>query len=1005
MTQALPSPLATLLAQTPFRGLSDRAQQRLQQQMQLRRFEEGRILSSDSVIGSEVLVILEGSARLLGDREGTPFTLERLGPGDLVGLVSLLRAEACEQVSAATPVLAASLPDELVLEWLRSEAGFRSWCQSRLWTAELHDLLRRHDAADPNAPVFDPIRWRERLEQWRRSARCLAPGADLPQQLRDSERLLLASANGVNRDLGSTLAVGEPLPEARPPLPLRLLAIEDSTLNPAPLAAPAAGAITPESAGSALAAPTALGGGAPALGGGAPAMEAASQPLPTSLDLGRGEKGRGLQLVRANGVLEETLACFQMLSKLLDLPYRRDSIEKILRDKLRRGQAPDLQLSGQIAAMLGLLVTGAKVPARSATRLITPCLVPWKGSFAVATASNASGLRLASPADGWVQLSPAQIAETWPEGLELLLLERSTATPEQKFGPDWFWPALKRYRGMLLQVLLASFVVQLFSLANPLLIQVIIDKVISQRSLDTLQILGMALVVVTLMEGVIGSLRTFLFTDTTNRIDLRLGAEVIDHLLRLPLGYFDRRPVGELGTRIAELEKIRNFLTGQALMTVLDAAFSVIYIVVMAIYSWLLTLIALAVLPIQIALTMLGAPLFRRQYRQSAEENARTQSHLVEVLTGIQTVKAQNVEMVSRWKWQDFYSRYISRTFEKTITGTFLNESSQVLQKLSQLLVLWVGASLVLKGELTLGQLIAFRIISGYVTQPLLRLSSIWQNIQELRVSFERLADVVDTPEESSAADKANIPLPPVKGDVTFENLSFSFAPGSPEVLSNINLHIPTGTFVGIVGQSGSGKSTLMKLLPRLYSPDRGRILVDGYDIDKVELYSLRRQIGIVPQDPLLFSGTVSENIALTNPEAPSDAIVEAARIASAHDFIMSLPSGYSTPVGERGASLSGGQRQRIAIARTLLANPRLLVMDEATSALDYDTERQVCDNLRESLHECTVFFITHRLTTIRRADLIVMMHQGAIVETGTHEELMALKGRYYALYRQQEAS
>jgi ATP-binding cassette subfamily B protein len=548
-------------------------------------------------------------------------------------------------------------------------------------------------------------------------------------------------------------------------------------------------------------------------------------------------------------------------------------------------------------------------------------------------------------------------------------------------------------------------VVQLFSLANPLLIQVIIDKVIAQRSLDTLQILGMALVVVTLMEGVIGSLRTFLFTDTTNRIDLRLGAEVIDHLLRLPLGYFDRRPVGELGSRIAELEKIRNFLTGQALMTLLDAAFSVIYIIVMALYSWLLTIIALAVLPIQIALTLLGAPLFRRQYRQAAEENARTQSHLVEVLTGIQTVKAQNVEMVSRWKWQDFYSKYIARTFEKTITGTFLNETSQVLQKLSQLLVLWVGASMVLKGELTLGQLIAFRIISGYVTQPLLRLSSIWQNIQELRVSFERLADVVDTPEESSPADKANIPLPPVHGEVEFENVSFSFAPGSPEVLKNVNLHIPQGTFIGVVGQSGSGKSTLMKLLPRLYSPTKGRILVDRYDIDKVELYSLRRQIGIVPQDPLLFSGTISENIALTNPEASSDAIVQSARIAAAHDFIMELPNGYSTSVGERGASLSGGQRQRIAIARTLLSNPRLLVMDEATSALDYDTERQVCDNLRESLKDSSVFFITHRLSTIRRADQIVMMHQGAIVETGTHEELMALKGRYYALYRQQEAS
>jgi ATP-binding cassette subfamily B protein len=811
-------------------------------------------------------------------------------------------------------------------------------------------------------------------------------------ELAADEHCVLASANVPDLAIGSRLDTSSPLPRPRPPLPLRLLAVrEGATDSDQPQTA-----IVSEARGDLATAPEPADAETGSSGG-------PSQP--TSLDLGGGDRSRGMQVVRARGTLEETLACFQMLGEMLELPYRRDAIDKVLRDKLRRGLEPDLQLCGQIAAMLGLLVTGAKVTAGAASRLITPCLIPWKGSFAVVTASNAAGLRLASPADGWVQLKPAEIAETYPEGLELLLFERSTTTPGQKFGPGWFWPALKRYRGMLLQVLLASFVVQLFSLANPLLIQVIIDKVISQRSLDTLQILGMALVVVTLMEGVIGALRTFLFTDTTNRIDLRLGAEVIDHLLRLPLGYFDRRPVGELGTRIAELEKIRNFLTGQALMTLLDAAFSVIYIIVMALYSWLLTIIALGVLPIQIALTLLGAPLFRRQYRQSAEENARTQSHLVEVLTGIQTVKAQNVEMVSRWKWQDFYSKYIARSFEKTITGTFLNETSQVLQKLSQLLVLWVGASLVLKGELTLGQLIAFRIISGYVTQPLLRLSSIWQNIQELRVSFERLADVVDTPEESSAADKANIPLPSVHGDVEFENVSFSFSPGSPEVLKNVDLHIAQGTFVGVVGQSGSGKSTLMKLLPRLYSPNKGRILVDRYDIDKVELYSLRRQIGIVPQDPLLFSGTISENIALTNPEAPSDAIVQAARTAAAHDFIMELPNGYSTAVGERGASLSGGQRQRIAIARTLLSNPRLLVMDEATSALDYDTERQVCDNLKASLKDSTVFFITHRLSTIRRADQIVMMHQGAIVETGTHEELMALKGRYYALYRQQEAS
>ncbi len=965
----------------PFEGLSTAGRERLLAEARPCRFRVGQDLSSAGSIGDRVLVILEGDARLLAERDGHPFTLERLGPGAVVGLVSLLRAEGIEPVSAASDVLATAIPDAVMLELLLAEEGLRRWCGRHLWTAELQQLLLQREGAA--AGRFDPSRWREKLERLRRRARAVPPPTDGSIALQDGEDLLLASANVPGLAIGSPLDPAQPLPLPRPPLPLRLLAVAK-----APEADP-----EPDGAGN----------GEPEAPVEAAAVPAASLQ-PSSLDLGQETADRHLTLVRGQGPLEETLACFQMLGKLLELPYRRDAVDKILRDKMRRGQPPDLQLCGQIAAMLGLLVTGAKVPAAAATRLITPCLVPWKEGFAIATASNGAGLRLASPAEGWVQLSPAQLAEQYPEGLELLLLERSIDTPEQTFGPGWFWPALKRYRGMLLQVLLASFVVQLFSLANPLLIQVIIDKVISQRSLDTLQILGMALVVVTLMEGVIGSLRTFLFTDTTNRIDLRLGAEVIDHLLRLPLGYFDRRPVGELGTRIAELEKIRNFLTGQALITLLDAAFSVIYIIVMTIYSWLLTLIALAVLPIQVALTLLGAPLFRRQYRQAAEENARTQSHLVEVLTGIQTVKAQNVEMVSRWKWQELYAKYISRTFEKTITGTFLNETSSVLQKLSQLLVLWVGATMVLKGELTLGQLIAFRIISGYVTQPLLRLSSIWQNIQELRVSFERLADVVDTPEESSEADRGHIPLPPVKGDVVFENLSFRFTPGGPEVLSNVSLHVPPGTFIGIVGQSGSGKSTLMKLLPRLYAPTKGRILVDGYDIDKVELYSLRRQIGIVPQDPLLFSGTISENIALTNPEAPSDAIVEAARIAGAHDFIMELPSGYSTRLGERGASLSGGQRQRIAIARTLLSQPQLLVMDEATSALDYDTERQVCDNLREAMSQSTVFFITHRLSTIRRADLIVMMHQGAIVETGSHEELMALKGRYFALYRQQEA-
>tara|TARA_Y100001968_G_C19443702_1_gene764052 strand:+ start:24 stop:1946 length:1923 start_codon:yes stop_codon:yes gene_type:complete len=636
------------------------------------------------------------------------------------------------------------------------------------------------------------------------------------------------------------------------------------------------------------------------------------------------------------------------------------------------------------------------------TRLQTPTIITYESKYVLVVKSNRTGMTIASPKNGFIDLSPEEIQIKFQNGINLLLIDKQNNTPQKRFGPEWFWPAIKRYKNILIQVLIASFVVQIFTLANPLLIQVIIDKVISQRSLDTLQVLGIALLFLTLIEGILGSLKTFLFAQTTNRIDQRLGAEVIDHLLRLPLNYFDKRPVGELSSRVDELEKIRSFLTGQALTTILDAAFSVIYILVMFVYSTLLTFIALSVVPIQVILTLLGAPLFRRQFRQSAEEKAKTQSHLVEVLTGIQTVKSQNVEISSRWKWQELYGRYINRTFDRTISGTTLSQTSQVLQKISQLLVLWIGASLVLDGRLTLGQLIAFRIISSYVTQPLLRLSNIWQDIQELKVSFERLADVIDTTQESDEKDKQKIPLPAIEGLVEFKKLNFSFNQQSPNILNDINLSIKPGNFVGIVGQSGSGKSTLMKLISRLYEPKSGQILIDNYDISKVELYSLRRQIGIVPQDPLLFSGSISDNIALTQSDSSSDEIVTAAKIADAHEFIMSLPSGYSSDVGERGSSLSGGQRQRIAIARTLLSNPKLLILDEATSALDYETERHVCDNLLTNFDK-TIFFVTHRINTIKRATMILLMHQGTIDEIGTHEELMKKRGRYYALYQQQE--
>jgi len=972
-------PSFPLLEHPAFRGLSDASASSLKHGCEVLRFELGGQLCDSNDIPARILVILQGQARLVGRHNGRLTTVGKFGPGSVIGAASLLCGAPCENMIAAEEVIACAIPDEFWREIYASEASFRHWCDQQLWPQELLKLLEALEQKNPEADS-SPL---EKLKNALQTAeRCSPDSASVDAALAAGKLLYLTSAWGDLR-VGQPVLSSQDLPACEH-FSLRLVSLPVS--------------------GSSNEAGETVDKGSDSLVNVASVQDAEVLPPISSYSPQRNVVD-SLRLIQAEGPIEETLACFQMLAQLMKLPFRRDSIEKVLQDNIRRGLTPNLQLCGQLAASLGLHVMAATVPPVAGTRLQVPSMVPWQGGFALVVSSNVKGLRLASPRQGMISLEPDALEAAFPEGIDLLLMERSNATPDQKFGPAWFWPALRRYRGVLIQVLAASFVVQLFTLANPLLIQVIIDKVISQRSLDTLQVLGIALMMVTILEGVLGSLKTFLFAETTNRIDQRLGAEVIDHLLRLPLGYFDRRPVGELGTRVAELEKIRNFLTGQALNTILDAAFSVIYIAVMVVYSWLLTLIALSVLPIQIGLTILGAPLFRRQFRAAAEENAKTQSHLVEVLTGIQTVKAQNVEMVSRWRWQEFYSQYIARTFEKTITGTALNQTSQVLQKISQLMVLWIGASMVLSGDLTLGQLIAFRIISGYVTQPLLRLSTIWQNIQELRVSFERLADVIDTPEESDEVDKSKVMLPPLQGEVRFENLSFRFRPGQPQVLKDVNLEIPSGTFVGIVGQSGSGKSTLMKLLSRLYDPEEGRILIDGYDIGKVELYSLRRQIGIVPQDPLLFSGTVSDNIALTNPEASSEEIVRAARLANAHDFIMDLPSGYSTPVGERGAALSGGQRQRVAIARTLLSNPKLLVMDEATSALDYETERKVCDNLLDNLNDCTVFFITHRLSTIRQADMILMLHQGAVVEGGTHDELMSHRGRYYALYRQQESS
>ena len=983
----------------PFDQLSSAALAKLAKQCQLLRYRMGQAIVVREQMPAQVAILFEGQARLLGyePSRAAAVTLKLLQPGEIIGWVGLVRGVPCETAIASTESVCLTLNASNFMALLNSEAALLGAFRSRCGLVEIFDLLGAELERRVNGDRASDLK-ELALQAWSNALICNLPrGRQMSSQL-DSDRIWFVSGGAPANSPVGTCLTSETVAtlEVKGSGFTRLVGI------PADLLSPASPTLTPESPAHTDASTDAI----TLVSTEAEIPYAPEQPAEASGGYAQKERSTKAHypVVRGRGPIDGTLACFQMLSQHWGMPFRRDTVRRVILNQQSKSGSLSLQHCGAVADMLGLSAQLVNVPGVAVSRLPTPAMLSWQDSFAILYSSSERELVLAIPEVGLKRLKPSRFLEKWGEDGQVLLLQPTKDTPKERFGLSWFIPSLFRYRKVLTEVLIASFFVQLFGLANPLMIQMIIDKVIVQNSINTLHILGILLVGVAIFEALLTSLRTYLFVDTTNRIDMALGSEIIDHLLRLPLRYFERRPVGELATRINELENIRQFLTGTALTVVLDAVFSVVYIVVMFIYSWVLTLVTLAVIPLFVLLTVLVSPIVRRQLRTKAERQGETQSYLVEVLSGISTVKAQNIELRSRWQWQERYGRYVSDGFRNVLTSTAASSATNFLNKLSALLVLWVGAYLVLEGQLTLGQLIAFRIISGYVTGPLLRLAQIWQNFQATALSLERLSDIVDSPQEADEADRHNIPLPPVQGAVKYENVSFRFAASGPLQLSNVSVDIPVGSFVGIVGQSGSGKSTMTKLLPRLYEPNSGRILVDGYDISKVELYSLRRQIGIVPQETLLFDGTVQENIALTNPDASSEEIIEAAKIAAAHEFIMGLPNGYNTRVGERGSALSGGQRQRIAIARTVLHSPQMLILDEATSALDYDAERQVCLNLAQAYQGRTVFFITHRLTTIRNADIILMMDKGAIVEQGIHEELMAQKGRYYCLYRQQEA-
>lgn len=653
------------------------------------------------------------------------------------------------------------------------------------------------------------------------------------------------------------------------------------------------------------------------------------------------------------------------------------------------------------AKLLKLKAKAAKISSDKLDKMTLPAIIKCGGGYELLLKVDENRLLILDEPGGKTNvIAREELNEIW-NGEIILFIPRLMQNRDVKFGFKWFIPTILKYKAPLLEVLCAALVMQMLSLLSPLITQSVIDKVLVHNSLSTLDVLAIGLILIAVFETVLSVARNYIFTHTASKIDVILSCRLFDHLFKLPLRYFETRRVGDTVARVRELENIRRFLTGVPMTTVLDSLFIIVYIIVMLFYSPTLTLISLAAIPVLVLISIIITPILKSRLDEKFNCGAESQSYLVEAVTGVQTIKSFAIEPIARKKWEGLLAKYTTAGFKTSVLSGNAGAIAQFVQKISDLLILWIGARLVIAGNLTVGQLVAFRMLSGRVSGPVLRLVQMWQDFQQTSISVKRLGDIFNSkPEPSMNASKMR--LPAIKGDIRFEKVSFRYNPDSAEVIRNMSFGIRPNTIVGVVGRSGSGKSTISKLVQRLYVPESGKILIDGNDIAMADPDWLRTQIGVVLQESFLFNATIRENIALHNPAASMEEIINAAKIAGAHEFILEMSEGYDTMVGEKGTGLSGGQKQRIAIARALLTNPRILIFDEATSALDYESESIIQRNLKEICKGRTVMIIAHRLSTLKDADLIMVVDKGQIAEYGPKEKLIDKKGLYYRLLMQQ---
>ncbi|MEH2024423.1 peptidase domain-containing ABC transporter [Nostoc sp.] len=666
-----------------------------------------------------------------------------------------------------------------------------------------------------------------------------------------------------------------------------------------------------------------------------------------------------------------------------------------------------LKAMAATAESLGFATRPVKATLDKLAEQPLPAIVHWEGKhFIVVYEITKKRVIICDPALGQRSLTKAEFQAGWSG--YALLLQPTALLKNAKDESRSFWKffeLIKPHYRTLVEIFIASVVIQLFGLVTPIFTQLLLDRVLVQRSVPTLNAIGLGMIVFGLFSVAVNGVRQYLLFHTANRISIALLVGFIKHTFRLPLAYFESRYVGDIVSRIQENQKIQHFLTGQTLSIVLDMLTLVVYLGLMFSYSWRMALFVLCIVPPFFILALASTSILRRISREIFNAGTKEQSYLIESLSGIRTVRSLAIEQTVRWRWEELLNDLIKKEFNAQIISNRLQIISGVIQTFVNTSLLWYGATEVINGELTIGQLIAFNMLVGNVLSPFQRLALLWNELQEIVISTERINDVLEAEPEEDLETKPRKSLGKLRGNICFQNVTFRYhSESETNVLENLNFEIQPEQMVALVGRSGSGKTTLSKLILGLYPPTDGKILIDGRDITSISMRSLRSQIGVVDQDTFLFGGTIRENIAIAYPNASLEEIIQVAKYAGADEFIQKLPMGYESEIGESGGMLSGGQRQRLAIARALLGNPRLLLFDEATSHLDSESERIIQNNLKTILQGRTSVIIAHRLSTVRNADLILVLDQGILVESGTHDELITKKGHYYYLNQQQLA-